>query len=78
MKKKIKYPVKLGFKDGSGKEENWITDQNENVLIHGWGDCCKIGGIQRKDIANILINLLNKKKPIIYFDIKMVEKRAPR
>jgi len=73
MREKIIYPVKLGFLDQSGQDENWITDKNENVLVRGWGDCCKCGGIQRKDIANILIDLLNKEKPLIYFEIKEVK-----
>ncbi len=51
IKVRIKYPVKIGFSDGSGKDENRITDANDNVLVRGWGDCCKIGGIEEKNVA---------------------------
>jgi hypothetical protein len=59
----IKYPVKLGFNDGSGKDENYITDSDEKVVVHGWGDCCRTGGIQEKNIALVIVKLLNQYHP---------------
>lgn len=64
---RIKYPVKIGFDDKSGRDENWITDDNDNVLVNGWGDCCRIGGIQEKKVAKMIVKLLNEHKPIMYF-----------
>lgn len=57
---KIKYPVKIGYSDKSGKNENIITDSNNNAIVYGQGDCCKIGGIQDRKIALLLVKLLNK------------------
>lgn len=68
-KKLIKYPVKLGFSDNSGKDENWITDANGTVICGGWGDCCKTGGIQHKHVALAIVRLLNKHKPRIYIPL---------
>ena len=65
--KKIKYPIKLGFKDRSGMDENYITDSNDNVLVRGFGDCCRSGGIKDRHIAISIIELFNKNKPKIYF-----------
>ena len=59
----VKYPVKIGFKDGSGADENWITDSNDVSLVHGWGDCCRIGGIQDKNVAETIVRILNQRKP---------------
>ena len=67
-RKLIKYPVKIGFEDGSGKKENWITDSEDKVLVHGWGDCCKLGGIQQKNVAKYIVKLLNKEKPKIMLE----------
>lgn len=64
---KIEYPVKIGFSDGSGKDENYITDNKDNVIVRGWGECCQIGGIKEKRFAKIIVKLLNAHKPIIYF-----------
>lgn len=59
----IVYPVKIGFNDGSGMDEFWITDKLDTVLIHGQGDCCKIGGIQDKITADAIVSCMNKLKP---------------
>jgi hypothetical protein len=59
----VTYPVKIGLSDGSGVDENWISDANGNSVVHGWGDCCKIGGIQEKEIAEAIVKSLNKTKP---------------
>lgn len=63
---KISYPVKIGFSDRSGREENWITDSEDKVLVSGWGDCCKVGGIQQRNVANVIVRLLNQHRPKIY------------
>ena len=62
---KVKYPVKIGFKDESGKDEFWITDKNDQPLVCGWGDCCRIGGIQEKIVADVIVALLNEHRPEI-------------
>ena len=59
----VRYPVKLGFSDGSGKDENEITDAGDGVVVHVWGDCCKVGGIQDDNIGKMLVNLLNTHRP---------------
>lgn len=74
MKVKITYPVKIGFKDGSGKDQNYITDKNDNVIVGGWGDCCQIGGIQEKRFAKIILKLLNLHKPIMFFEKEEIDK----
>ncbi len=68
MKKKItvRYPLKIGYNDESGIDENVITDKNDNVVVHGWGDCCKVGGIQDRNIAQAIVKTLNKHKPPFY------------
>ena len=68
-KKKIKYPVKLGYNDNSGKDENIITDANDNTVVYGWGDCCRIGGIQQQNVALAIIRCLNECKPNMYLEV---------
>ena len=46
-------PWQIGFDDGSGVDEYYIVDPNDNAVVHGQGDCCKIGGI--RDEANALL-----------------------
>ena len=60
---KVKYPVKIGYKDGSGIEENIISDAKDEVLVRGHGDCCGIGGIHNKEVAEAIVKLFNKYKP---------------
>lgn len=70
---KVKYPVKLGYSDKSGREENQITDANDRCIVGGFGDCCKIGGIQERKIALTIIKILNKVQPnfkVPYFEDK--------
>lgn len=62
---KIKYPVKIGYKDGSGQTEFVITDANDVSLVAGQGDCCMVGGIQDVAVAIAIIDSLNKVKPKI-------------
>lgn len=67
MKQKlIKYPLKLGYDDKSGREENIISDANNETVVAGWGDCCGIGGIRNPAVARAIIKALNEKKPRIY------------
>lgn len=73
-KELITYPVKLGFLDGSGKDENWITDSQERSLVNGQGDCCMIGGIQQRSIALAIISVLNRHRPRIYIEKKEEKK----
>lgn len=61
--KMVKYPVKLGYNDNSGKDENVVTDENNNCVVGGWGDCCGIGGIQNRNVALAIIKVLNEVKP---------------
>lgn len=63
--KYYKYPVKIGFKDGSGAEDFYIADANDESLVHGQGDCCKLGGIRNKAFAEIIVKMLNKERPKI-------------
>ena len=64
----IRYPVKIGFGDGSGKKENFLADARDKCFVHGWGDCCQVGGIQDKSVAKAIVKVLNEKKPRIYID----------
>lgn len=59
----VKYPVKIGYNDKSGRDENIITDASNETIVGGWGDCCGIGGIQEKNIAKIIVKLLNEHRP---------------
>jgi len=59
----VKYPVKLGYFDKSGKDQNIITDANDRQVVGGNGDCCGVGGIDERNIALALIKALNKARP---------------
>ena len=56
-KKKSEYtpgPWKIGFDDGSGGEDFWIVGPNETPVVHGQGDCCKLGGIRDEANARLI------------------------
>jgi len=65
-KRKVIYPVKIGYSDKSGRSENYITDSKDYAIVRGWGDCCQIGGIHDKGVAKAIVRLLNEYQPIIY------------
>lgn len=73
MRKMIEYPVKIGFNDKSGRDENCITDSNNNVIVSGWGDCCRVGGIQEKRFAVMIVKLLNEHKPKCFFEVRSTD-----
>ena len=66
---KVVYPVKIGFSDGSGVDENIITDRLNRCLVRGWGDCCHIGGIQDKRVAVVIVQTLNRIRPVLWVKI---------
>ena len=72
---RIKYPVKLGYDDNSGKKSLCVSDANSNAVVFGNTD--EYGStaysFANKTLCLFFINALNTKKPIIYintYDLK--------
>ena len=55
---KVKWQI--GWNDGSGQDEFYILEQchssDNNSIVHGQGDCCKMGGIRDRAIAEQIVN----------------------
>ena len=67
---RIKYPVKLGYKDNSGKKTLSVTDSNDNTVVFGNTDEYDNSSYSfaNKSLCLFFINELNTKKPIIYIN----------
>ena len=61
----VEYPVKIGYSDKSGSDENIITDAKDRTLVSGWGDCCHMGGIRDRQIADAIVKMFNRSKPVL-------------
>lgn len=77
-KVRVKYPVKIGYSDKSGTEENVITDANDNTVVWGYNEYSldSSGGINKPGIARAIVKSLNETKPIFYvtqYDIRVLE-----
>lgn len=65
---RIKYPVKLGYSDNSGKKSLAVTDANNNTVVFGNTDEYNNSAYSfaNKTLCLFFIKELNRHKPIIY------------
>jgi len=59
----VKYPVKLGYNDKSGRDSLAISDKNSNTVVFGNSDDL---GIASEGAAKAIIKALNATKPRFY------------
>lgn len=67
-KTRIKYPVKLGYGDNSGKKALSVSDANNNTVVFGNTDeyQSSVYSFANRTLCLFFIRELNKHKPIIY------------